>query len=714
MHFFLNRVILALLFAGSLQGRAAGQAVAALQGSAIPSVAAPSLLTHSMIIPAGSGSSDDRPVADRGLLDLRGYDFEKQGIVKLHGEWLFFLNRMIDPVKHLDTTGVYVPVPAAWAQLEDLVPGISSRGFGSYNLKILLPPNTGSIAFRFSEVFSASGYYLNGRHLGFNGLPGTNRYQSVFGYAPKLIMTNVQDSVVDLVVHVSNFEHRSGGMMGKVEMGTPVQMLSARVDRQLRDYFLMGAFLIIGIYFMALFQGRSDFYKLFFSLICLVMVIRIFVLSDTGLEIFGWLTGSSRLRLEYLSFDLLVPLFVLMVRFIFPNDFPGLLFRIIIWLSVLMIVFVVVAPISLFTSLFSYYMWFVVFAGVVVLYTIIQAWRRGRLHARWFALGIVIVVAGALNDMLFIADMLETGLISHYTMFTFLLVYAIVFSRHINREMARNERLSDEILRVNQNLENIVDVRTKELTEKSEQLMQSREELENRNQEMQREINIRNRFITILGHDIKGPVGYTSQVLELILSGRLSREEEHEMLKLTADSARSLLNLLENLLYWGRCQTGELKSLAVAFHLAKIVEETAELYVLSLREKGISLTIGVDEGTRVFADKDHVRLIIRNLLANAIKYTKREGNIRIEAKVDQAAAEVVLEVADDGIGIDPDELDHLFTGPYITSTAGTDNEQGSGFGLKLCRELAELNNGTIGVESEQGKGSRFFVRLPLG
>jgi signal transduction histidine kinase len=648
------------------------------------------------------------------VLDLRGYDLSEQGAVELQGDWLFFWKRFIDPVAHEDTAGVYVPVPASWGQLGELVPGIGSKGFGSYNLKILPPENTESLAFRFTEVFSASGYYVNGKQMGFNGLPGSNRYQSVFGYAPLIFVVAVEDTVLDLVVHVSNFEHRSGGIRGKVEMGTPMQIMSARAERQLKDYFLMGAFLIIGIYFMALFQGRSDMYKLFFSLICLVMAFRIYVLSETGLEHFGWITGISRLRLEYLSFDLLVPLFVLMLRYVFPNDFPRLLFRIIIWVSVMMIVFVIVSPVSLFTALFPYFMYFVILAGAVVLYTIFLAWRRGRMHAQGFAVGIIIVVAGALNDMLYIADMIETGLVSHYTMFAFLMIYAIVFSRHINREMNRNERLSDEILSVNQNLENIVDVRTKELREKSEELMRHREELRISNEEMQREINIRNRFITILGHDIKGPVGYTSQVLDLVLSGQLSKEEEQELLRLTADNARSLHNLLENLLYWGRCQTGELKSMAVAFRLEKIVEEAVELYRLPLKEKGIELSNELRGGTRVFADKDHVKLITRNLLSNAVKYTDHGGEIRISATVDREAAEVVLEVADNGTGISPDELESLFTGSYHISTAGTHNEQGSGFGLKLCAELVALNKGTIAAESEPGKGSRFFVRLPMG
>ncbi len=654
-----------------------------------------------------------QPQAEKGVLDLRKYNLSEEGILQIQGEWNFYWGKLIDPISHVDSTAVCVPVPSAWGQLSDIIPEIEPIGFGTYTLKILLPEKVETIVLRFEEVFSASGYYVNGRNVGFKGLPGSNRYQSVFGYTPSMFVVPVKDTLLDLVVHVSNFEHRSGGMRGDVELGTPMQIMADRAERKYRDYFLMGAFFIIGIYFMALFQARSDMYKLFFSLICLVMAFRIYILSDTDLQSFDWITEISRLRLEYLSFDLLVPLFVLMVRFVFPHDFPKLWFRVILYVCLLIIIIVIFMPVPVFTATFTYYMYFVVFAGAVILYSILTAWKRGRYYAQGFAAGIIIVVVGAVNDMFFIAGVIETGLVSHYTMFTFLLIYAIIFSRKINRGLLRNERLSDEILQMNENLELLVDKRTRELSEKSEQLMMHREELRKSNEELQREVYIRNRFISIMGHDIRGPLGYTNQGLELILKGALSKEDEQEMLKLTAENSRRLLNLLENLLFWGRCQTGEVKSMAIVFRPATIMQDVAELYQLPLAEKGIELFLDVPDNLKVYADMEHVKLIIRNLLANAIKYTNDGGEIRLRAVADHEAEEAVLEVADNGIGMEEDVQKNLFTSQFVTSTTGTSDEKGTGFGLKLCRELVELNNGTISVKSEIGKGSRFFVRLPL-
>lgn len=654
-----------------------------------------------------------QPLAEKGVLDLRNYDFATEGSLQVLGEWKFFWGQIVDPLNYDDSEALLVPVPSAWEQLKDIVPEIKSKGYASYHLTILVPEGYSSLAVRFTEVFSASGYYMNGKNIGFNGFPGTNKFQSIFAYTPSLFVIPVRDSVLEMVVHVSNFDHRSGGIRGSFEIGTPMQIMSDRAERQFRDFFLIGAFLIIGIYFMGLYLIRSELYKLFFSLTCLVMVFRIFILSDTDLLPQDWITGIGKLRLEYLSFDLLVPLFVLMIRYVFPNDFPSILFKVIIWLCAAMVVIVLFTPVSLFTGLFPYYMYFVFFASAVIFYVIIIGWVRGRTYAPAFAIGIAIVVVGAVNDLLFTSDIINTGLISHYTMFVYLVIYAMIFSGKTNEDFLRSQRLTDEIATMNENLENIVGERTKELNEKSRELSRNKTELEKSNEILKREVAIRDKFFTIMGHDIKGPVGYSGQILELILSGSLNKNDEHEMLVMLANSSRATLNLVENLLTWGRSQTGELKSMAVRFQLAKIVFEVKNLFDLPVTTKKLDLVVDVPLDLQVFADKDHVRLIVRNLLSNAIKFTEKGGRIEISAKTNPKGAYALIDFRDSGTGIEPSRIDHLFTEREINSTPGTSNEQGSGIGLKLCKELVELNKGKISVESKIGEGTVFTIKLPM-
>lgn len=654
-----------------------------------------------------------QPMAEGGVLDLRNYDFRSQGTLKVEGEWHFYWRELIDPVGQPDAPGTLVHVPSSWQKLEEVVPGISSKGYASYYLEILVPPEMENIALRFTEVFSGSGYYVNGRNIGFNGLPGTNKYQAVFGYSPTMHVVPVRDSVLDLVVHVSNFEHRAGGIRGTVELGTPMQIMSESAERQYRDFFLLGAFLVIGIYFMGLYLMRARLYILFFSLIGLVMSFRILILSDTTLYAGDWLSGISRLRMEYLSFDILVPLFVLMVRFLFPNDFPRLLFRMILWICGLMIVLVIITPVSLFSQVFPYYMVFVIFTSAAVFYVMGLAWSRGRIYAPAFTIGMAVAATGAIIDMLNIADVTESGLVSHFTMFVFLVIYTLVFSGKSNEELRQNQLVAEEILDRNQGLAARMQEKERQLREKSEALGWCVEDLRKSKEELGMAIDLRNKFLTVLGHDIKAPVGYAKQVIDMMIAGEIDAKEQPKMLRLLSGSSNATLNLLENLIYWGRSQSGELRSMAVEFPVGRILAESAELFDLPLKEKNISLVTELPDDTMVFADKEQVKLILRNLVSNAIKFTMTGGRIVLRGESDLSDNVTRIEIEDSGVGISPAELKELLSSHEIHSTEGTRKEKGTGIGLKLCRELAGLNNGFLEVESEPGQGSLFRVILPL-
>jgi signal transduction histidine kinase len=654
-----------------------------------------------------------QPAATRGVLDLRQYNLKEKGPLSLEGEWRFYWRELIDPAAHADTSGIMVHVPSAWHQLKGEVPGISSKGYASYHLRILVKPEVENLAFHFTEVFAGSGYYVNGRNIGFNGLPGTNKFQAVFGYTPTIHVIPVRDTILNLVIHVSNFEHRSGGLRGSAELGTPMQIMSESAKRQYRDYFLLGAFLVIGIYFMGLYLMGARLYILIFSLIGLVMSFRVLILSDTTVYSGDWVTGISRLRLEYLSFDLLVPLFVMMVRLIFPNDFPVRLFRIIIWICALMIVLVIVSPISLFSRVFSYYMVFVMITAGVLFYVMVVAWSRGRTYAPAFVIGISIAAIGAVFDMLNIADVIETGMISHLTMFVFLLIYALVFSGKHNEELRRNQLISEEILHNNEDLAAKSEEMEQQLRLRNEELTWCREDLRKSRYVLDTAIELRNRFLMVLGHDIKAPVGYVKHVIDMMLKGEIREEEQQEMLKLVSNSSHATMNLLENLIYWGRSESGELRSMAVRFPVNRILNEGVELFDLPLKDKRISLVTELQGEVLVYADKEHVKLILRNLLSNAIKFTKSGGRIVVRGEADQAANKTRIEIEDNGVGIPPGELKELLSSDEIYSTEGTRKEKGTGIGLKLCKELSALNMGILEIESEVGKGSLLRLVLPL-
>lgn len=229
-----------------------------------------------------------------------------------------------------------------------------------------------------------------------------------------------------------------------------------------------------------------------------------------------------------------------------------------------------------------------------------------------------------------------------------------------------------------------------------------------------RELNAtKDKLFSIIAHDLKNPfnalIGF-SDILDrnyIVLSD----EERKEYIAIVNESAQSLFKLLDNLLQWTRTQTGTINYVSEHFKLLPIIrQEIANLNPNSEKKK-IKITTNIDDKFEVFADKNSVSVIIRNLISNAIKFTDHNGAIKVNAEIKDNMA--VISVKDSGIGISSDNIDRIFLLDGSISTKGTANESGTGLGLLLCKEFVEKNNGKIWVDSKKGEGSNFFFTLPL-
>ncbi len=654
------------------------------------------------------------PVAVRGELDLRGYNFGTGGPVELRGAFEFYWDQMLNPALEGDSGEmIYVTVPGSWHRLRKEHPEVTRYGFATYRLLIRLPDNVDAVALRIEDVYSASAFFLNGKAIEYLGFPGVNKYQTVIRYSEPLITSPLTDRNLDLMVRVSNFENRLSGIVGGLTLGMPEQMETLRQRELHRGHFLMGAFLIIGIYFLGLFLIRSEEYRLHFAVLCFLMVFRlVIILEPPVLESLN-LSGLTAARLDFLNIYLFAPFFILMIRALFPIEFPGWVFRTALWASVLFIVLVLVTPISLFSHTVTFFFGFFMLLSMAFLYVMVMAWIRGRSHAPAFAIGLFILFLGTLNDMLNEIDLINTPYIFQYAMFIYLVVYAFIFADKSNRLHQKSMRLAGEVEEVRNNLEELVDERTMELQSVSKQLEKQKKKLEASNRGLVDAMNARNRLFAIIGHDVRAPIGYIKQALEMIVENKeMPPGEKEELLRMVTSSAAITYNLLDNLLVWGRSQTGRLKANPVKFKLKPLIDESLELVSIGIRDKKLKVEVYVSEEHYVEADRDQMYVVIRNLLSNAIKFTPEKGHIFISSK--RQKGEVIISVRDTGIGI-PDVIKNKLLGPeaYV-STKGTQGERGSGLGLKICNEIMQSNYGWMRIESESGAGSTVILGIKSG
>jgi two-component system sensor histidine kinase/response regulator len=252
-----------------------------------------------------------------------------------------------------------------------------------------------------------------------------------------------------------------------------------------------------------------------------------------------------------------------------------------------------------------------------------------------------------------------------------------------------------------------------ELSQKVEELKQANTKLDQKVEEFKQANATKDKFLSIIAHDLKTPFNALLNLSSLLANNdtQLSAEKRKKLSQLILQTSDSGYHLLENLLDLSRSQTGRIQVTPATLDLKEIVEHNIELVGGNAKAKHINICSSIGDITSVVADGNMLDTVIRNLLTNAIKFTPTNGKVEISAKTE--GHEVEISISDTGVGIKPEDMDKLFRMDVSFTTYGTAQEKGSGLGLILCQEFVEKNGGTIGVESQEGKGSRFYIRLPV-
>ena len=224
--------------------------------------------------------------------------------------------------------------------------------------------------------------------------------------------------------------------------------------------------------------------------------------------------------------------------------------------------------------------------------------------------------------------------------------------------------------------------------------------------------NSKDKFFSIIAHDLRSPfnglLGFSKVLSDEF--DELTKDEVKEYISYVYTSAKNVFNLIENLLQWSRIQTGRMEFQPIRIDLHELVFKIVNLYTSVAIEKHISLRNLIPISAIIKADQNMLNSIIQNLIANALKFTNLGGSVSVTYELKNNFHEI--SVTDNGVGISKINQKKLFRIDIHYSTIGTANEEGTGLGLILCSELAEQNGGSIHLESDLGKGSKFTLKLP--
>ena len=246
-----------------------------------------------------------------------------------------------------------------------------------------------------------------------------------------------------------------------------------------------------------------------------------------------------------------------------------------------------------------------------------------------------------------------------------------------------------------------------------EKVNQQKLALEKQSKELNLSNKLKDRIFSILGHDLKSPVAQLQGVLGLLQNKDLSKEEFFEISYMLKRNVDSLYIALENILSWSRSQMEGFKVHLSPVSYRNIIKQCLEFLDHQAKAKEISYNLDIDENLKVWVDQDLITIVIRNIISNAIKYSRKNSKIDIFTRIDSNSLNLIIR--DHGVGMNQNKLQEVRSAKFslLESSMGTENERGTGLGLNLCKEFTHMMGGTIEFESKKDKGTKVSLQFKM-
>lgn len=655
----------------------------------------PIVLILSLLVFGCNQSVTQPPLAKNGTLLLRNWDFKKDGVVRLNGEWHFYWQEFIDPRASSadDSISNSVVVPGFWTDYNCNNEKCPADGYASYRLLVELGPDVPALAIKLPEIGTAFQLIVNGQELAHAGQIGKLKSAAQPGIKQSVVrMPEASNGSLDILINVSNFDHARGGLWYPIQLGDEKQIENIRNTDFYYALFLFGSLFIMGLYHLGLYSLRpAEKSPLAFGALCLVFAFRLLHVGDQFLlEIYPDWDFHSYFRLGYAITYILPVLLIFFLRSIFPAEIHWAALRIFAVSGLCLTLAVYATPGYIYTGiLLQVFLVMAALNGIYCLYAIVLAVIRKRDGARVFIGGLLILILSMVNDGLNAFAIIATGYFAELGFFTFIFSQAYLLSRRFSSAFHKNEELTRELIKADQ---------------------------------------IKDEFLANTSHELRTPlngiIGIADSIIDGVAGPINSKLESN--LQLIVQSGRRLNSLVNDILDFSKLKDREIALNQQPAHLQNIIDMVVATSNPLIGTKKLEIVTELEEDLPpVLVDYNRIQQVFYNLLGNAIKFTEN-GTIIIKATsqnkhlplpLEHPALEpdkiVNISITDTGIGIPAEKQEHIFQ-EFQQADASTERSYGgTGLGLSISRKLIEMHGGTIQVISEPGKGSEFSFCIPV-
>lgn len=625
------------------------------------------------------------PVARQGLIDLRNWDFQQDGVLRLDGEWEFYRNSLLTPEDFHSPEGdetapavsALINVPEKWNAYISNTGKKQAKGYATYRLQALVPEGQEAVyALRTLNIRTASRVFLNGQEIGNSGLPAATSSQGKANNIPYMGFAPVDGGNLEIIVQVANYSYSSGGIVQPVLIGNPSSILKEREFALFVDGAALFGFFALALFLLMFSKVRESrgitLYLGLFSIAAFVYVLThgekliAAVLPDLSYEIVLKLQlASSTLvyyyLLRYMANSVNYPL-------------PAAVMRASKAVAAAMLLITLFVPALYFSYLEGLLLTWSVVAISFVLYSMVSGTRRNPKNMFLMMVSIESLSVVILYYLISLSHPFLGYFVLFYGMILFSFCQALIMARQYAASFLEVEQLSRRLLTLD---------------------------------------GLKDDFMTATSRELRSPLQGIVNIAQTLADGAAGtlNPQQSEQLSLVVSTGQRLTALINDMSDFAKLNHGDLFLQRQAVDLRSVASSVMEVTRHVTGNPKLSFRLELPD-TLPLLETDEQRLaqILFNLLAHAVSYT-RQGVITVSAEVKEDY--VAVEVADTGAGIPPERLRTLFDAYDPQGAAAQKMYRESGLGLSITQKLVELNGGKIEVQSAPEQGTVFCFTLPV-
>lgn len=627
----------------------------------------------------------DEPLCINGNIDLSNWNFDKNGNVKLNGEWQFYPNELLSP-KDFDNklfqNKLFIKVPNSWKnQIDKNI--ISDRGIGTYRLRVKTNSSINMYALKTTNIRSSNKIFINGKEVSKSGNPkATIKEGYITNIVPTITFFPNETNELDIIIQVANIDYYNGGIIQTIYLGSEKNILGYSFKCDILDIMLVSFLLLNGIYYFAIYIKKMEDKRLmYFATSCVINA----YIDATGNQkifnrIFSTIPFMSILRVKMAAISLSIIFISLFIREMNKKFIPKKFMSMIKSIMVINIVLILSVPIKII-----YLMENVIGLIDILIYIsisisilrgiILEKHKKSNKKSEILLFTAVItIILYFISNSLYFYSVITTNILPIITTIIFLATIAAMLSNEYETAYHELEIMSDNLIAVN---------KTKD------------------------------EFLINTSHEFKTPLHAIINITESILNnheGRINEKQQKNLLYIMSIATR-LSGLVNDIIDFENLQNRSMKVKLKVFDINGVIHSNVEILKHLRKSEDIKIINSVpSEMYYVYSDENRFKQIIINLIGNSLKYTEK-GYIEIKAYNKEEF--IYISVQDTGIGISEAHQEKLFKENIYNDKNNFTDYASSGLGLSIAKLLAEHMGGDLYLEwSKMNKGSMFTLKIP--